>query len=118
VHLSAGDLLRAERKSGSSQGDMIERYISEGRIVPVAVTVSLIKAAMEKSGATRFLVDGFPRNQDNLQGWQDTMSELADVEFVLFYDTDDETRLGRLLKRAETSGRSDDKKDVILKRFK
>lgn len=118
MHLSAGDLLRAERDSGSETGEMIQRYISEGNIVPVEVTVGLLKAAMEKSGATRFLVDGFPRNEDNLMGWQKIMDPLADVEFVLFYDTDDETRLGRLLKRAETSGRTDDKKDVIMKRFK
>ena len=35
VHLSAGDLLRAERDSGSKNGNMIQQYISEGRIVPV-----------------------------------------------------------------------------------
>jgi len=35
VHLSAGDLLRAERDSGSSNGDLINNYIAEGRIVPV-----------------------------------------------------------------------------------
>jgi len=37
VHLSAGDLLRAERASGSSQGQMIDEYIREGKIVPVEV---------------------------------------------------------------------------------
>lgn len=37
VHLSAGDLLRAERASGSAQGQMIEEYIREGQIVPVEV---------------------------------------------------------------------------------
>lgn len=97
---------------------MIQRYISDGQIVPVEVTVGLLKSAMEKSGATRFLVDGFPRNEDNLQGWKKIMDPVADVEFVLFYDTDDQTRLARLLKRAETSGRTDDKEEVIMKRFK
>jgi hypothetical protein len=33
VHLSAGDLLRAERASGSEQGAMIDEYVKEGRIV-------------------------------------------------------------------------------------
>jgi len=43
-----------------------------GTIVPVDVTVGLIKAAMIKSaaaGKADFLVDGFPRNQDNYDGW-------------------------------------------------
>ena len=35
VHLSAGDLLRAERDSGSPDGAMITQYINEGKIVPV-----------------------------------------------------------------------------------
>ena len=34
VHLSAGDLLRAERKSGSAQGAMIDEYIKEGKVTP------------------------------------------------------------------------------------
>ena len=43
VHLSAGDLLRAERASGSKDGDLIESYIREGKIVPVEITISLIE---------------------------------------------------------------------------
>eukprot|EP00965_Chrysotila_dentata_P004991 163667-Pleurochrysis_carterae.AAC.1 len=35
THLSAGDLLRAERSSGSPQAELIESYIKEGKIVPV-----------------------------------------------------------------------------------
>ena len=43
-----------------------------GKIVPVDVTVNLIKTAMIKNaaaGKSDFLVDGFPRNQDNYDGW-------------------------------------------------
>jgi UMP-CMP kinase len=68
---SAGDLLREERKSGSANGELIEKYIREGQIVPVVITVNLIKKAMEKAGEDGkhlFLIDGFPRNQDNLDG--------------------------------------------------
>lgn len=35
VHLSAGDLLREERDSGSPDGNMITQFINEGKIVPV-----------------------------------------------------------------------------------
>lgn len=34
----------------------------------------------------RFLIDGFPRNEDNLQGWNKVMDNSADVKFVLFFD--------------------------------
>ena len=43
VHLSAGELLRAERASGSKDGDLIESYIIDGRIVPVEITISLLQ---------------------------------------------------------------------------
>lgn len=46
VHLSAGDLLRAERNSGSEVATLINDYIKEGAIVPVAITVNLIKKAI------------------------------------------------------------------------
>ena len=38
----------------------------------------------------KFLIDGFPRNQDNLQGWNKTMDGKADVAFVLFFDCNNE----------------------------
>ena len=46
VHLSAGDLLRAERDSGSPDGELINSIIMKGEIVPVDITVNLIKKAM------------------------------------------------------------------------
>jgi Adenylate kinase len=39
VHLSAGDLLRKERESGSDTAELIESYIREGAIVPVKITL-------------------------------------------------------------------------------
>ena len=38
----------------------------------------------------RFLIDGFPRNEDNLQGWSRVMEDKADVKFVLFFDCSNE----------------------------
>lgn len=68
VHLSAGDLLRAERaKPGSEFGELIEHHITNGTIVPVEITCSLLERAMTQSDKNNFLIDGFPRNEDNLQ---------------------------------------------------
>lgn len=47
VHLSAGDLLRAERnRPGSELAQIIEDHIRGGQIIPVAITCSLIERAM------------------------------------------------------------------------
>lgn len=119
VHLSAGDLLREERKRPGSQfGELIETYIREGKIVPVEITCSLLENAMETSGKDKFLIDGFPRNQNNLEGWNKALSDKIQLQFVLFFDCPLEICLERCLKRGESgSGRSDDNADSLKKRF-
>ena len=135
VHISAGDLLREEMTSGSPLGALISGYVSEGTIVPVKVTIELLRAkifAME-STANRFLIDGFPRNEENLQGkptshctppshpltpslsllftwkgWNECMTDLVDLEGVIFIDCPQEEMEKRLLSRGLTSGRTDD----------
>lgn len=117
VHLSAGDLLRAERESGSELADMINTYIKEGKIVPAEVTVRLLRQAMEKSGSNKFLIDGFPRDLQNLECWKTQMSSLADVQFLLFLDCPHEVMTARLLERGKTSGRTDDNEESVRKRL-
>ena len=57
------------------------------RIVPVEVTIKLLLAAIEKAGASAgsklFLVDGFPRNTNNLAGWQQTVGDSLELAGVL-----------------------------------
>lgn len=94
VHLSAGDLLRAERNTpGSQYGELIEGHIRNGTIVPVEITCSLIEKAMKDSGKDRFLIDGFPRSQNNLEGWEKEMGDKAVVLFVLFLTCSEEVLL-------------------------
>jgi UMP-CMP kinase len=87
MHLSAGDLLREERAKPDSQyGELIESYIQEGKIVPVEITCSLLESAMKKSGKDKFLIDGFPRNQNNLEGWNKAVAQNVNLLFVLFFE--------------------------------
>ena len=119
VHLSAGDLLRAEQKTDSKDSELIRDYIKEGKIVPVEITCRLLHRAMEHAGMDKkFLIDGFPRNQDNLDGWNTEMTGHAKVEQVLFFDVPEEIMLSRIMKRSETSGRTDDNEEAAKKRFK
>lgn len=124
THLSAGDLLRAERsKKDSDLATIINEKISTGQIVPSEITVRLIKNAMDSDpkGNTRFLIDGFPRSEENNTAWESIMdvadAPISTVEFVLFLDCPEDTMTSRLLERGLTSGRDDDNLDVIRKRF-
>ena len=110
-------MLREERQSGSGLADLINECIREGKIVPAEITVGLLKTAMEKSGSTKFLVDGFPRDMDNLRCWESIMTE-ARVQFLLFLDCSEEVMKERLLERGKTSGRADDNLESIIKRFR
>lgn len=119
VHLSAGDLLREERqRPGSEYGEMIEQKIRNGEIVPVEVTCSLIHKAMQNSDKSHFLIDGFPRNKDNLDGWERVMSDKTKLLFVLFFECSVDICTERVLGRgAAGSGRSDDNMESLKKRF-
>jgi UMP-CMP kinase len=116
AHLSAGDLLRAEMKSGSPNGEMIASMIKDGQIVPSEVTVKLLMDAMDKNGGKKFLIDGFPRNEENRGSF--VRVARTDCAFVLFFDVPEAVMEKRLIKRGETSGRSDDNIESIRKRFR
>ena len=122
THLSAGDLLRAEQDRRDSEfGDLIKSYIKDGKIVPMEVTVQLLENAMtevvekDKDHKGKFLIDGFPRKMDQALKFEETV---CPSKFVLFYDCPEEEMQKRLLKRGETSGRSDDNAESIKKRFR
>ncbi len=79
-------MLREERnRPGSEFGELIENHITNGTIVPVEITCSLLERAMNKSEKNDFLIDGFPRNENNLLGWNKQMSEKVNLKFVLFF---------------------------------
>ncbi|EJD53434.1 UMP-CMP kinase [Auricularia subglabra TFB-10046 SS5] len=127
VHLSAGDLLRAEQhREGSEFSKLIQDCIKNGTIVPMEVTIKLLENAMKEAverksgshgwedGRGRFLVDGFPRKMDQALKFDE---DVRPASAVLFFTTSEEVMLKRLLKRGETSGREDDNEESIKKRF-
>ena len=116
THLSAGDLLRAEQsRPGSTYGKLIADHIKAGTIVPQEVTLALLEQAMRESNSKKFLIDGFPRKMDQAIKFED---DIAVSKMILFLDCPEEVMEKRLLKRGETSGRSDDNIESIKKRFK
>ncbi|CAN0896917.1 UMP-CMP kinase 3 [Linum grandiflorum] len=114
THLSAGDLLRAEIKSGSENGTMIQNMIKEGKIVPSEVTIKLLEKAILDNGNDKFLIDGFPRNEENRAAFEAVTK--IEPEFVLFFDCPEEEMERRILCRNQ--GREDDNIETIRKRFK
>ncbi|KAK3012541.1 hypothetical protein RJ639_009332 [Escallonia herrerae] len=73
-HLSTGDLLEAEITSGSEHGTLIKNIKAEGKLVSTEIVAKLLQQAMKKSENKKFLIDGFPRNQENLAAVQNIAS--------------------------------------------
>ncbi|KAG0670360.1 bifunctional uridylate/adenylate kinase [Maudiozyma exigua] len=119
VHLSAGDLLRAEQaRDGSEVGALIKHYITEGLIVPQEITIQLLNNAIKESygrGKHNFLIDGFPRKMDQAITFEEVV---VPSKFVLFFDCPETVMMERLMERGKTSGRDDDNVESIKKRFK
>ncbi|KAL1809182.1 hypothetical protein DCAR_0728724 [Daucus carota subsp. sativus] len=114
THLSAGDLLREEMKSGSENGFVIKDMIKEGKIVPSELTIKLLEQAMLENRNDKFLIDGFPRNEENRAAFEAFTG--IEPEFVLFFECSEEEMQKRLLSRNQ--GREDDNIETIKKRFK
>ncbi len=94
IHLSAGDLLREARDSGTGElADLIRAKMQAGEIVPSSVTVGLLEEAMTKAflakGSRKFLIDGFPRSHENLDAWEAAMTAHT-VSFVLNFECPEE----------------------------
>merc|ERR1719499_2059598 len=70
-----------------------------------------------KEGKTNFLIDGYPRNEENATGWKEVIGDSANVRFVLFFECGEKVMTERLLSRAKSSGKVDDNEEAIKKRF-
>lgn len=109
MHISAGELLRKERSTGSDMAKEINTYLSAGQIVPVRISLSLMQRAIESAAPETVVVDGYPRNFDNVQGWESNMpADKFSVRAVISIDCDASELLSRILERGRTSGRDDD----------
>jgi adenylate kinase len=62
VQLSTGDMLRAERKSGSALGQKVQSIMDAGKLVSDEIIVELIARRIDQlQGGKGFILDGFPR---------------------------------------------------------
>jgi UMP-CMP kinase len=121
THLSTGDLLRAERQIGGPTAATIEEYITAGKLVPNEITVTLLDKAMENAtrttGKINFLLDGFPRSLDNMEGWYEIFGRNAELPKMLYFECPYAVLEKRILGRAKYSGRSDDNIESMKLRF-
>lgn len=116
--ISTGDLFRYNMKNNTELGQMAKSYIDKGLLVPDAVTTDMLIDEVKKTtGTNGFIFDGYPRTANQTQALEGIVKEVLDGEIsvCLSLIVDDEILVERLIKRGETSGRTDDSNEEIIR---
>lgn len=117
-HLSTGDMLREELRKESALGKEAKRFIDEGRLVPDEVIIGMISDQIDATASQvkGYLFDGFPRTEAQAEAL-DNLLELkgTGIARVLALEVSEDEITQRILKRGESSGRSDDRDPAIIR---
>lgn len=116
-HLSTGDLLRSEIARETPLGLEAKSFMDKGQLVPDEVVIGMISSALDQNpDAQGFLFDGFPRTSAQAEALDKLLAlKNTAIAVMLALDVSEEELVKRLLKRGETSGRSDDNNEQVIR---
>lgn len=116
-HLSTGDLLRSEISHKTPLGLEAKKFMDKGNLVPDDVVIGMINYALDNNpGVGGFLFDGFPRTAIQAEALDKLLREKNTcIDVMLALDVSEEELVKRLVKRGETSGRSDDSNEQVIR---
>jgi len=116
VHLSTGDLLRAEIKEETPLGLEAKELMDRGDLVPDHVVIGMIRNRIEAHhDAPGFIFDGFPRTKAQAEALDEMLNSKSEpITAMLALEVPEAELVKRLLKRGETSHRPDDKNATII----
>ena len=120
VHISTGDLLRAEKEKGTELGKIAESYSKRGMLAPDEITIKVLEKEVESHPeAEGFLFDGFPRTLAQAEVLDAFLeSKGMRIHGTLGLEADEEALIPRIIERGKVSGRADDQdEEKIRKRF-
>jgi adenylate kinase len=100
-HISTGDMLRAHVAEDTELGRKTKGFIDAGELVPDEVIIGMIVERIDESDARDgFLLDGFPRNQQQAQALADALANLErQLTAALLFEVPDEDVVRRLAGR-------------------
>ncbi len=116
-HISTGDLLRSEIARETPLGLEAKKFMDQGQLVPDAVVIGMINSALESNPDVKgFLFDGFPRTATQAKALDELLSEKnSSIAVMLALDVTEDELVKRLEKRGQTSGRSDDTNEQVIR---
>ena len=112
---STGDILRSVVKEKKIKGwEILEEDMKKGNLINSERVLFYLKEAILSSEIKNILIDGYPRNNENLEIWDKNMKNIAEIKAVLFFDGNHDIMMKRIHKRKD--GREDDKNDDIIRK--
>jgi len=116
MHLSTGDMLRAEIAAGTDLGKKMSVIMSKGELVPDEVVIEMIASRIDSTkDKAGFLFDGFPRTVAQTEALEKMLNARGmKLDSMLVLDVDHDELVKRLIMRAEQSGRPDDKDPAVI----
>jgi adenylate kinase len=117
VHLSTGDIFRANIKGGTELGTLAKSYIDKGQLVPDEVTIGMLESEVEKQpNAEGFIFDGFPRTTAQAEALSSFLkAKGTSVKLMVALAVAEDELVKRLLLRGKDSGRADDQDESIIR---
>jgi adenylate kinase len=67
LHLSSGDILRAEKAAGTDLGKKATGYMDRGELVPDSLIIEMMLGRMTRERGKSIILDGFPRTLDQAE---------------------------------------------------
>ena len=118
VHLSTGDLLRAQITQGTVLGLKAKKLMDEGLLVPDEVVIGMIDDALHQNvQAGGFIFDGFPRTVPQAESLDSLLAKHnTQVSCMIALEVEEKELVKRLLERGKTSGRPDDQDEQKIQR--
>jgi len=116
VHLSTGDIFRANIKGETELGILAKSYMNKGELVPDSVTISILESEVNKNpDAKGYIFDGFPRTKTQAEALDLFLESMGNgVDIMLALEVEEEELRIRLRKRAEISQRPDDADPLVI----
>lgn len=117
VHISTGDLFRAEIEAGTELGQKASAFMSRGELVPDEVTIGMLRNKMTTHpDALGFIFDGFPRTAPQAEALDQLLADMQQpIDALIMLDVPEDEIVRRILLRAKDSNRPDDMNEAIIR---
>ena len=113
--ISTGDILRSVVKEKKAEGwELLEEDMKKGKLISSERVLLYLKQPILSSNKKVILVDGYPRNFENLEIWDKSMQNLVEIKAVFYFEGSHDIMIKRILGRKD--GREDDKNEEVIKK--